>query len=542
MLTRAPLAAAAFLAAWPVSARDVALVIGNENYRRAPDISSAEDAADAGAALEASGFDVRDGRDLDAAGLRRALAEFHARSEDADRLVILVAGHFVHAGAQSWLLGTDADRPALGSVDAAGLPVGTLMAIAAERPGAAMVLLGTEPLPIVLGRGLAGGLGDDPAPQGVMVVSGDAGTLAEFVTDVLARPGQTQADLAEQAEGLEVAGYLGDAAPFLPLTEEAGTDDGAAEQAAWDVVRRLDTIPAYEGFLRQFPSGLHADDARAAIAAIKAQPLVQAQKAEEALGLNRDQRREIQRNLSLLDFDPRGIDGLFGPGSRRAITAWQKANRLDQTGFLNADQITQLQAQADRRAAELEAEARARQAELERQDRLYWEQTGAAGDEAGLRAYLKRYPDGLFADLANERLAVFEEERRQAAQGAERLAWDQAVAADSAEGYRDYLRAYPNGVFAEDARAALEAAEATDAAAADRAQAEAAENALGLNPFFRQAIEKRLADLGLSPGRVDGSFDDDTRRAIRRYQEARGMDVTGYLTQAAVVRLLAEGL
>ena len=542
MPTRALFAAVAILAAWPAWARDVALVIGNENYRRAPDVNSAEDAADAGAALEALGFDVHEGRDLDAAGLRRALAGFHADAQDADRMVILVAGHFAHAGAQGWLLGTEADRPSLGSVDGAGLPVATILSIAGERPGAAMVLLGTEPLPIALGPGLTGGLGDMPAPQGVTVISGDAGTLAEFVTDVLAEPGQSQAALAAQAEGLGVSGYLGDAGPFLPLPAPPATDVGAAETAAWDVVRRLDTVPAYEGFLRQYPSGRYAAEARAAIEAIRAQPLLQAQKAEEALALSRDRRREVQRNLSLLEFDPRGIDGLFGPGSRRAIAAWQKANRIEATGYLDADQLTRLQAQADRRAAELEAEARARQAELDRQDRLYWEQTGAAGDEAGLRAYLKRYPDGLFADLAQERLAVFEDRRRQEAQGADRLAWDQAVAAGTAQAYRDYLRVFPNGVFAEDAQAALEAAEAAEGAEAARASAEATENALGLNGFFRQAIEKRLSNLGLKPGRVDGTFDDDTRRAIRRYQEARGMEVTGYLTQAAVVRLLAEGL
>lgn len=529
-------------AAVPAAARDLALVIGNENYRRAPDISSAEDVADAGAALEAAGFEVHEGRDLDVAGLRQALAAFHGDAQDADRLVILVAGHFVHAGTESWLLGTGADVPSLGSVDAMGLPLGTLFAVAAERPGAAMVLLGTEPQPLTLGDGLAAGIGADAVPQGVMTVAGDAGTLAEFVTDVLADRGQSLAALAGQAEGLAVSGYLGDAGAFLPLAETEAPGDGAGEEAAWQVVRRLDTIAAYEGFLRQYPEGRRAAEARAAIATIRAEPLLQAQKAEEALNLGRDRRREIQRALSLLDFDPRGIDGLFGPGSRRAIAAWQKANRLEPSGFLDADQITRLQAQADRRAAELEAEARARQAELDRQDRLYWDQTGAAGDEAGLRAYLKRYPDGLFADLAKERLAVFEEERRQDAQGEDRLAWDQAVAADTAEGYRDYLRAFPDGVFAEDARAALEAAEAAEAAEASRAQAEAAENALGLNDFFRRAIERRLADLGLKPGRVDGTFDDDTRRAIRRYQEARGMEVTGYLTQAAVVRLLAEGL
>jgi peptidoglycan hydrolase-like protein with peptidoglycan-binding domain len=529
-------------AAVPAAARDLALVIGNENYRRAPDISSAEDVADAGAALEAAGFEVHEGRDLDVAGLRQALAAFHEDAQDADRVVILVAGHFVHAGTESWLLGTGADAPSLGSVDAMGLPLGTLFAVAAERPGAAMVLLGTEPQPLTLGRGLATGIGSEAVPQGVTAVSGDAGTLAEFVTDVLADRGQSLAALAGQAEGLAVSGYLGDLGAFLPLAEAETPGDGAGEEAAWQVVRRLDTIAAYDGFLRQYPQGRRAAEVRAAIAAIRAEPLLQAQQAEAGLNISRDRRREIQRALSLLDFDPRGIDGLFGPGSRRAIAAWQKANRIEPTGFLDVDQITRLQAQADRRAAELEAEARARQAELDRQDRLYWDQTGAAGDEAGLRAYLKRYPDGLFADLAKERLAVFEEERRQEARGEDRLAWDQAIALDTAQGYRDYLRAFPNGVFAEDARTALEAAEAAEAAEASRAQAEAAENALGLNDFFRRAIEGRLADLGLKPGRVDGAFDDDTRRAIRRYQEARGMEVTGYLTQAAVVRLLAEGL
>ena len=46
MPTRALFAAVAILAAWPAWARDVALVIGNENYRRAPDVNAAEDAAD----------------------------------------------------------------------------------------------------------------------------------------------------------------------------------------------------------------------------------------------------------------------------------------------------------------------------------------------------------------------------------------------------------------------------------------------------------------------------------------------------------------
>ena len=46
--------------------------------------------------------------------------------------------------------------------------------------------------------------------------------------------------------------------------------------------------------------------------------------------------------------------------------------------------------------------------------------------------------------------------------------------------------------------------------------------------------------LDLKPGKVDGVFDDDTRRAIRRYQKSRRMDETGYLSEAVVVQLLAD--
>ena len=51
----------------------------------------------------------------------------------------------------------------------------------------------------------------------------------------------------------------------------------------------------------------------------------------------------------------------FGRGTRTAITDWQKAQGFDATGFLTAEQITRLDAQAERRAAELEAEAETRE-------------------------------------------------------------------------------------------------------------------------------------------------------------------------------------
>ena len=68
------------------------------------------------------------------------------------------------------------------------------------------------------------------------------------------------------------------------------------------------------------------------------------------------------------------------------------------------------------------------------------------------------------------------------------------------------------------------------------------EQALNLTPATRQIIEQRLAALGLEPGRIDGTFDETTRRALRRYQESRGLPPTGYVSQDTVVRILADSV
>jgi len=542
-------AAAAWGAAAAAQDRGAALIVGNESYENGPDVSHAGEALDAAGPLGRAGFSVRSGGDLGVTRMRALQDAFFGDLAGASRAVILVSGSFVHADGESWLLGADSDAPTLATADRQGLPLDTLLAMAAGAPGGAVVLVGHEDDGGEAGRGLQAGLGPVEVPQGVTLIDGAPDDVAAFARDILARPGQTAADLAARARGLRTSGYLGDLAPFLPEPAVAQpspppqppTDAGdalATERAVWDTAQAVDTVAGYESYLGRYPDGLFAPAARQAIAAIRAEPARDARLAEQALALSREQRREIQRSLSILSIDPRGIDGVFGAGSRRAIAAWQGQNGHAATGYLTRDEVTQLLAQAGRRAAELEAEARARQAELERADRAYWDQTGAAGDEAGLRAYLSRYPDGLFADLAKERLAVFDEERRRAAAAEERAAWDRAVRADTVEAYRAYLAAYPRGAFAEEARLMIEARGGDARLEAARK----AEEALALPAFTKKLIEGRLGSLGLKPGKVDGVFDEATRRALRRYQQARNLPVTGYVSEATLARLLADSL
>ena len=51
---------------------------------------------------------------------------------------------------------------------------------------------------------------------------------------------------------------------------------------------------------------------------------------EAALGLDRDERRQIQMGLASLGFDPGPADGLFGQRTRDAIGRWQVSQGVRQ--------------------------------------------------------------------------------------------------------------------------------------------------------------------------------------------------------------------
>lgn len=538
---------ACLLAAAPAVAGDVALIVANAAYDNGRNLRDASGLLRASEAFEAAGFEVFAGSDLDADDLRELAGDFAAEADGSGRIVIALAGHFAQSAAGAWFLATDADAPGLVEAGAQGLSLAVLYEIAARAPGRAVVLLGTEDRDVRLGAGLSRGTGALPVPQGVAVIRGGTDAVARFAAQGLLQPGVGLASAVSGTRGLSAEGFVTDALPLVaalrarpPRGTSAPGPLPGGERAAWAEALAEDTVAAYERFLRLYPQSASAPLARAAIERLRAadDPLAAARQAEEALALTRDQRRQVQRNLSLLGYDTRGIDGIFGRGTRSAVEGWQRANRYEPTGFLTREQVERIDAQAARRAAELEAEAAARQAEQDRADRAYWAETGAKGDEAGLRAYLRRYPDGLYADVARDRLAPFEDARQEQAAAADRLDWERATAEDTVAAYRRYLDAQPRGAFrarAEDRIAALRREGESSGAAR-------AEAALGLTGFTRNLVESRLDALGLRPGRVDGVFDADTRRAIRRYQSARDLPATGYLSEGTIVRLLADSI
>lgn len=323
------------------------------------------------------------------------------------------------------------------------------------------------------------------------------------------------------------------AAPVGPSPDEL-----TAEAVSWDEATAADTAESYRRYIAQFPQGRFVAEAETRIAAILAEPNRAARLAEETLELSRADRRAIQADLTLLEYNTRGVDGIFGSGTRGAITNWQQVNGFPQTSYLDPDQISLLDAQAARRRAEIEAEEERARAAEERRDRSYWAETGGQGDAPGYRAYLAQYPDGVFAEIARARLAEIEDRRRAQAEIADRAAWSIAESADTAAAFQDYLAAYPDGVFADEAADRIAALTQPQISDTERATARREEEALRLSGVRAQLLELRLRDLGHAPGRLDGVIDEDTRRAIAAYQEAQGLVPTGYVDQATAVGLM----
>jgi peptidoglycan hydrolase-like protein with peptidoglycan-binding domain len=350
----------------------------------------------------------------------------------------------------------------------------------------------------------------------VAVFTGTARGIAATVAEGLLEPGRSLRDVAEDLpSGVAAEGFLSGRAAFLP-------GEGGEVVVVARPVEPADPAPVEPEPLA--PPAEQAPDPEA---------------AEAALGLSREARRSVQRDLELLGYDPRGIDGVFGRGTRAAIRGWQGDNDVPATGFLTGNQIVLLQEQGEARSAELEAEAARREAEEDRRDAAFWQETGAGGTEAGLRAYLERYPDGLYAERARAALGPFEAERREQAAAADRAAWDAAREADTARAYEDYLAGNPEGAFRREAEARREALAGREAEDQAIAAARAEEAAVAGNVIAKLLIEQRLTQLGYEPGAIDGAFDEATRRAIRRFQRARDLPATGYVSQATMARFLA---
>ncbi|MGH1353647.1 MAG: peptidoglycan-binding protein [Thalassovita sp.] len=526
--------------ALPSLAEDFALLLTNRDYTRQTDALDAARHDGFKTAFELAGFSVMHGQDLDARGQSRIASEFarSLRSGRVDRVVVVLSGHFAQGPTDSWLLARDSGKLNALRVGQFGLSITAISDVLAGYDGKALVVLTPSRSNLDLGFGLEQGVENFELPQGVTRLKARTdNALVLLRNQVLA--GRSLAQMATNAQtGVSWAGFL----PDRPLGGGAGISPGRAraiaEESYWSAARDVDTIEAYGAYLRRYPNGEFATAARNSIADIRNAPLREAQATEAALNLSREARRNIQRQLSFLGYDTRGVDGIFGQGTRRAIALYQRNKGVPDTGYVSGNLITLLNRDVDERVRQQEEEERERRLEQERRDRDFWQSVGSRTGERGLRQYLRQYPDGIYADRARRELAEIEDRRRDDVDQRIRVAWDQARSADTIAAYRDFLRRFPNSQYqtAVQERIAELEEEGRNREAIERDKAQ--EAMFVRSSATRLLIEKGLQARGYQPGVLDGKFDKKARRAIRKFQRANGLAATGYVSQKTMLMLL----
>ena len=472
--------------AMPAFADDAAVLMGVERYDDFRRVSDATDILNAADRLRDAGYDVSTLANGSARDMRRLLEGFAEEALDAERLVVALSGRFATDGTRTWFLAEDANTPTpFGLNDA--ISVDTVMEVLSRAPGQAVLVLGYDQDGFSsFGRYMREGVGRLDVPQGVTVIFGEPGRVEPVLSDAIAAPGADVMAYVGDNRRLNSLGYQPQDLIMQPTDAPSRPNLPTIEPSlrAWNNAQETNTADGYRDFIFDNPDSPYVAEARRLLDEIERDPIRQAELDENALNLTRNQRRAIQRNLTLLEFNTRGVDGIFGPGTRGAIRNWQQDNGFAQTSYLTTEQINRIDAQAQRRAAEIEAEEERAREEALALDRDYWEETGARGTVAGYRAYLERYPEGIFAERARNRLAAAEE--------------------------------------------------------ASNEEARAREQALNISPVLRRLIEGRLQQLGFDPGPVDGRFDRQTRRAISRYQQQGNITPTGFIDQPTLARLLAD--
>lgn len=295
---------------------------------------------------------------------------------------------------------------------------------------------------------------------------------------------------------------------------------GAQERALWDGVVANGSAAAYRQYLDTYPQGPNARTARERLERLTAgsgggsdaAPVSEAARTEAQLGMTRSDRVAVQQRLAAGRYYTSGIDGDFGAGTRRAITAWQRTNGYGQTGYLNRTQLTALTGRIEARPdpatpapAPGDSATAAARAELNlgltRAERVQIQRNLIS------LGYDPKGADGLFGAGTREAIRAWQRNTGLAATGYMTTEQIQSLRADA------------------EARGSENSGDR--AAAVD-------EDLLGLTRAERTTLQQRLIQLRYLSGEADGIFGATTRRAIARWQGDNGLSETGYLTAEQV--------
>ena len=160
---------------FPVAAKRLALVIGNDNYATVPKLKKAvNDASAMAVELRNAGFEVTLHKDLTFRGMVKAVDSFASAITGGDEVVVFFAGHGVQLKSGNYLLPIDIEPESVSEVEKTAYALDELKdKLTDARPAFSLVIADACRAPFeTKGRAISGGRGLSPVEpaKGQMVV------------------------------------------------------------------------------------------------------------------------------------------------------------------------------------------------------------------------------------------------------------------------------------------------------------------------------------------------------------------------------------
>lgn len=294
----------------------VALLIGNSAYQHVPRLlNPVNDASDMRVKLEALGFQIFGGADLDRSKMIGALTSFGRAAENADVALVFYAGHGVQVNGQNYLVPVDANVEFEAELDIALVPFSIVMQQLARGSRINIALLDAyrdnpfaQNLSRSMGTRAVGSLG-----RGLSRLRSTAGTFVAYATEPdnvaqdgtgrnspfttallknMDRPGLSLSDMMIEVRNDVIQSTNGKQVPWdtssltgrfffkiegtVTITPERPpaappnitTDRTSFELAVWNAIQNSSDPAAFEKFLKDFPDGVFTIAARDKLAAL----------------------------------------------------------------------------------------------------------------------------------------------------------------------------------------------------------------------------------------------------------------------------------
>lgn len=373
------------------------------------------DAEGVTARLEELGFEVIAGHNLTFNAMRRTIREFARRLDGAAISLLYYAGHGLQVNGENYIIPVDAELKKDIDLSFEALSMQFVLNVMEGQTHTNLVFLDAcrdNPLAHSLARSM--GTRSGLVGRGLARIEAGVGTLVSYATqpgnvaldgeganspftkallDHLGTPGEDIALTLRKVRTDVLAATNGRQVPWenSSLTGEVilkaleavkESVDEASEQiregrdadveiAYWNSIKDTERPEFFESYLKEFPDGRFAALARlnlsllakpdetekpkgsdkATAAPPEPVPVSPAEAAEIALGLSRSAYLEVQRQLNISGYPVGSEDGLFGPKSRRGLSAFQRATDLEPTGYLTEESLRRLEAAATQSAA-----------------------------------------------------------------------------------------------------------------------------------------------------------------------------------------------